>query len=475
MDIYTGFLKYKDMDFSFVFSNNELKLVAPPEKAEWIRLNWLMKPTGNGVYTVGNTIYVEEPAIIGSCNETGSSIIFIPIVGSTIYGTNKLFGKGLPILIIKLEAYITCKYERELISRLSFTGPEINRIHPVNQAITWEYNPENLEDGIYKIETRGFSITTTEEKEFTVNGKKVTSKFGITRGISTRINESPVSLNSTLMFEFEPTKDFEFIFRLCKIARDYIRFLCYRKNIVFEDINVSAPYPDGKFEPFGTLHLIEEQTAENKPLNDNRVIKQIFINKCESRILQDISDNVLYLRHIPESYKSGRHIDAARFIMITAAFEWEFRRMSPDGIIKSKKRKQAEERAIASIQDLINTHSGKEKKIYKFLKSLIDSASLQDEVEAASKLLDPIIGVFGKHLYSINNEELKYSDMGKRLSDQRNHFAHGDLDKDFIGTSLLDLIFLEQIIYAMQLKYYGLDELSIRKAINELFHLNYAI
>ena len=85
------------------------------------------------------------------------------------------------------------------------------------------------------------------------------------------------------------------------------------------------------------------------------------------------------------------------------------------------------------------------------------------------------IGKFGERLYQLNNEELKYSEMGERLSNQRNHFAHGDLDKEFIGTSLLDLIFMEYVIYAMQLKFYGIEDINIQKAINELFRLNFAI
>lgn len=65
--------------------------------------------------------------------------------------------------------------------------------------------------------------------------------------------------------------------------------------------------------------------------------------------------------------------------------------------------------------------------------------------------------------------------MGKRLASQRNHFAHGDLDKDFIGLSLLDLMYMEYVIYAMQLKYYGVEDKNIRKSINDLFKLNFFI
>ena len=65
--------------------------------------------------------------------------------------------------------------------------------------------------------------------------------------------------------------------------------------------------------------------------------------------------------------------------------------------------------------------------------------------------------------------------MGERLANQRNHFAHGDLDKEFIGLSLLDLMHMEYVIYALQLKHYGISNENIRKSINELFHLGYAL
>lgn len=41
--------------------------------------------------------------------------------------------------------------------------------------------------------------------------------------------------------------------------------------------------------------------------------------------------------------------------------------------------------------------------------------------------------------------------------------------------SLLDLIFLEIVLYAMQLKYYGIEDINIKKAVNELFHKNLVI
>lgn len=62
--------------------------------------------------------------------------------------------------------------------------------------------------------------------------------------------------------------------------------------------------------------------------------------------------------------------------------------------------------------------------------------------------------------------------MGKRLADQRNNYAHGNLDKEFIGNSLLDLVYLQRIVYAMQLSYYGIECRRVQQAVNQLFRCN---
>ena len=58
----------------------------------------------------------------------------------------------------------------------------------------------------------------------------------------------------------------------------------------------------------------------------------------------------------------------------------------------------------------------------------------------------------------------------KYIKLHRDIFYVGNLDKDFVGLSLLDLIFLEMVLYAMQLKYYGLENIKIKRVLNELFH-----
>lgn len=467
---YTGKLQYRNVDFSFVFNGQELRLIPPDDKKHEIAMEWLMTPIGKGVYTFGNAIKMDEPFLIGQCNENGKKMIFLTQNGGNIGSYNS-------VLLVNVIAYIVCKYDREQIDRISFSSAEIDCIHPVNQAFQYTMENEGFSNnGVFSVTTLDFASTTTEKQSFIVDGNEVQVYFGISRKMSTKIGEPPMSLNSTMFFEFEPIADYAFIMRLWRIAREFIRFLCYRKNVFLSTIEIASPYEGGKHENFATLHIIDK-TGKSEPdtLQKGRIIKQENISGYEGAILADIANNVLYTRHLPNTYESGRHIDAARFIMITAAFEWEFHRAYPEGIPKKEATVKVETEATEAILKLIESSSGRLKKKYQFLKKLIKSDSLQTEIIKIGEDYDKIIGVFGKHLYNFNDESLVYTEMGKRLADQRNHFAHGDLDKEFIGLSLLDLIYMEYVIYALQLKYYGIADDRIRKSINDLFHLNFAL
>ena len=72
-----------------------------------------------------------------------------------------------------------------------------------------------------------------------------------------------------------------------------------------------------------------------------------------------------------------------------------------------------------------------------------DPLRMKESVEKVGHDLSDTIDIFGQQLYSLNGEVLNYSEMGKRLADQRNNYAHGNLDKEFIGNSLLDLVYLQ--------------------------------
>lgn len=468
---YSGICKYKDIDFTFIFSGEELRLVPPADKREIIQMDWVLTPLAKGVYTRGDPLTMDEPYLTGKCNETGTTFVFITKQGGHVGSQNS-------VLFVPIVAYIRCRYGRGSIARMSFTSPVVNCIHPVAQGFGYAIDVESFnETGVFTVTTQSFDETTTEPQTFMVDNIQVSVEFSISRKLSTKLNEPPITLSSSMLFEFAPTNDYRFIFRLWSVAKQFLQYLCYRKNTFLPEVALSAPADGGKYEEFATMYVLNE-AGDDEPeiLKSGRYIKQEYIAGAEGKILADIANGTLYLRHLPQSYRSGRSIDASRFVMIMAAFEWEFRRRSPSGITKSDATLKAEDAVAGQIQRLLNEANGrKQRSIYKFLQRRVRSDSLESEIVHTGKIIDDIIGIFGKHLYQRNGQELKYSEMGNRLSSQRNNFAHGNLDKEFIGLSLLDLMYMEYILYAMQLNYYGVDAVNIRHAINDLFHLNYSI
>lgn len=474
--LFTGQLTYKEIEFTFVFDGEELRLIPPKDKKQEIKEKWLHTQPKQGIY-IPNTPMMEESYLSGICNESGRKIVFLTRQNSNIttYGIPSLSHSF--VLSVKVIAYIVLfKSNHSAIDRINFTNSEINAIHPVNESFTFSLGTDLgrfNQNGIITLTTKDFDSTTTEKQKFSVDDKEVDVYFAISRGVSTKIEEPPLSLDSSLMFEFSPTNDYEFILRLWYIAKDFLSFLCYRRDVYLPIAKLSAPCSNGTHEEFANLYVVGEDGQPNiESIKKGRYIKQELIAGCEGKILTDIAANELYLRHIPESYDSGLHKNAASFIMLTSAFEWEFRRTYPNGVKKDKETLSIEKTVTDEIDDLFKKSSGKLRDKYRYLKKRVKDDPLQSEIEQIGKDFAEIINLFGEYLYSMNNAKLVYSEMGKRLGDQRNHFAHGDLDKDFIDLSLLDLIFLERIVYAMQLKNYAIETPKIQNAINALFRCN---
>ncbi len=466
--VYTGSVTYKDINFTFVLCDNELRLIPPDDKIREIRREWLMQPIGQGVYTFGNDLFVTEEYLKGRCNENGKYIIFI-----TRYG--ELIGSKNEVLFIPWRAVIFLNDDTG-ITKINFSSPEIDYIY--NSANALEYFTIINEDGELEIKTKNHYNTSSEKRRFFVDNRAVDVNFTINRTFSTKISNPTLNLQSVMAFEFDLTSDYAFIYRLWRIATSFLSYLCYRTNIDISVVQLFCPYDEQKSIKCGEMYLLTTSVnsqVDIETMIKNRYIKLEYLCGVEGSLLTDIANNSLYLRHLPDSYTAGRNMNAARFIMITAAFEWEFRRMYPDGVRKTEKNIFVEQQAKATIQGLIDNSTGKLKDKYKFLKRLITSDPLKSEIFQVSSDLKDIIDDFGKQLYGLNKKILDYSEMSERISQQRNHFAHGDLDKEFIGSSLLDLIFLEHIIYAMQLKGYGIPDIMIKRAINDLFGRNLLI
>ena len=430
LNVYTGKITYKNIDFLYTFDGDELRLIPPEDKKREVE-KWFLTEIGNGVYTLGDSVYMEEDVLEGTCNESGYGFIFLVSRYHSI-------GRYNSVLIIPVISYIKKKLNCPMFDRIIFTSNELNYIYPTLKAIDkkgWS------EAGSIEVSTKTFRQTTTLKHDFLVGEKEVKVQFGVAIMTDSKAKTSPLLLQSIMTFDFESTTDYAFIYELWLIAKRFIQYLCYRRNIAFSKVELAGPFQDGSHFTCADFFVMNEDEVheETKPLEKGWFIKEDYIDQHCGDILTDIANKNLYMRHIPESYSSGSTINEARFVMITAAFEWEVRRL------------------------------------YSYSKSQNKKIPLKDKIIKVGEDLHSVIGAFGERLYHLNDEELNYKEMGERLAQQRNNFAHGNLDKEFIGTSLCDLIYLEYMIYAMQLRIYGVEDTKIQKSINDLFHLNFKL
>ena len=469
--LYTGTVNYNDIVFTFAFSKNELRLIPPDDVKEKIR-NGLLRKRNTSDSEHDEPFKIETPFLIGQCNEINKKIIFFP---NDYSSQGIIFDIYNNAINVDLLAYVICDSNYDNVDSMSFECPEINCIHSWNGTF-----PKIIEISDYETnDTMPFFISRirdfeTKKQIFYFDDKEITVYFNILRKSSNRIDRPAISFESSLIFEFKPIKDYLLVFKLLRIAREFISFLCYRKNVYIPKIGLYATKNDLKHTFYGTMYFLEEDgETEISALNEGRYIRQEYISGHEGQILSDIANGQLYLRHLPETCRLGQYSDAARFVMLTAAFEWEFRRYYNNKIIKSEDTIIAENKVYDRIEKLISETTGKEKDIYKFLKKLVERDSLQRKIVQIGEDFSDILDVFGNRLYKLYNQVFKYSIIGERISSQRNNYAHGNLDKEFIGPSLLDIIFVKYIIYAIQLKYYGVDNINIQKAINDLFNLGF--
>lgn len=162
LKIFSGKCKYKDIDFTFVFDCNELRLIPPADAKDTIQAEWIMTPLVKGVYIKEDPLTMDDPYLTGHCSETNTDFIFITKQGDYISSRNS-------VLFVPVVAYIDCKYARDSIARMSFSCPVINRIHPISQGIGISMDVENfVSTGVCSVTTQSFDETTTVPQNFTV-------------------------------------------------------------------------------------------------------------------------------------------------------------------------------------------------------------------------------------------------------------------------------------------------------------------
>ncbi|MPM60671.1 hypothetical protein SDC9_107523 [bioreactor metagenome] len=449
----SGELVYKQIKYHFTYENNELRMDAI-ESGGFSFFSHFANDHG---------LHLEEEYLLGECFSTGNKVVFVPKYDS--------FSASNDTMIVAIKHVIQFNRDIETIYAICIEAIELDYIYNVNRSISYSFS-----DGM-SVENIGIHSqdeTTINCGEIRVDSIAVQCIFKIIQRLRLGPVKEPIQLSSCIELVFTPTSDYKFIISLCYYIRGLLRFLCYRRNISISSVILYSDSTGIAHQCGDLIFGSGPQEAETQKVIKDRYIPFDYLHPHISEILQDIIDGQLYLAHLPATAAQGKEITNASFLMTAAAFEAEFSRLYPDGLPSSESRIRAQTAAEASIQNLIETTQGKEKDIYKFLKKMIRTDATKEKVALAARDYGDVADIFGKHLFALNHREFEYSTIGQRVFDQRNIFAHGKRS-DFIPGAFLDVMYLEYLIYGMQLSKYGIEKLNIQKAINKLFGKNLAL
>lgn len=448
-----GIIDYEDEKYIYRLEDNMLYMEEIESLGKgWMVPGWLSDPPN-----------FEGDYLKGINAENGNDVLFKTYPGNAQFKNTQIR--------IRIQYYIELQRD-EMISKMSFIGDEINYIYNIDQGIE-SYG--FTEEGTASCKTKSFEETTSPTEYFNVENKEVGIYFAIYRGINFQ-SCHPLNLYSSINLLVDANNDYDFLVYLCYIMKRFLGFLCYRNNIHFNEIALYTQETPKRYRKVGKILFMDERDEiENEKIIKERNITYEAIRGKVGNILQDIEKERLYLRHIPDSHKDSLKIDYSKFIMITAAIEWIFKNLYPEGLRHSNKTLEAQKKVREELENKVTESTGEIKKQYKFLQKLVGSDSLSQKIVQIGEDYDALLGEMGQYLYRINNlkEEFDYTKIGSRIQNQRNNFAHGNLDKEFEETAALDVIFLEKMIYLLQLSSYDLEDAIIIEQVKRLFGMKF--
>lgn len=334
--------------------------------------------------------------------------------------------------------------------RLVFTGNEIDGMANYNTLYQQVYNP--------KMQLKAIDLELYRNKdlikhEFVVNDVKYSLYYadGFTANTCAK---HPIEFKNYMYLESNDIKNIEDYYDIYLKIKNLLSFIYHRRNIRFDTIKIQAFNGTNYFE-IGEFVVFDNKT-EVEEIDKKKAIKYEQISPVLTRLVKEIFNNDLHLDHIPSSLASNRSVTAGSFVILLAAFQYEFDRFY--SVEHSQSSTKIKNEMFNELSKLMENSNNKKKKKYQVIIDHLDDDILEAKILHIFKKYPNTMERLGKKIYTRNNFNYDKNEIATRLAKQRNNFAHGNIKNKFELISLVDFLFLEKIVYFIQLVNLGLDE-----------------
>ena len=159
--------------------------------------------------------------------------------------------------------------------------------------------------------------------------------------------------------------------------------------------------------------------------------------------------------------------------MVLAAFERVYGNIYGKDTDRSDEYIEIKAKVVDLIEQLRIENTGKRKKAAKTLKDYVFNrdASFSSNTAYALKDCADVMKPFVKKRFKGDYDDV-VEEISERIGVVRNGVAHCKLDFELEAVHLTDILIMEELLYAMQLKHIGLTTYECHKAIGRLFREN---
>lgn len=456
-----GLLKHEDKICSFSFANDILAVRY---------VGGVTHGCQDNVLTAENIITSEDVLhFYGITNDTRQKIVFF-IRGSC--GVNFAYNVNTHKYIVN--SYILYEVGQDIlpVSSIRLTGNEVDYFFPYGAGV-YEFKDDKLDNIRFPANTRDI----TKSFSFKTDKDQYSCSLEIWQ-----TTDSFKSIKSSPCFfiSFPASVDFVFVESNYRLVRSFFQFICNRKNIYFDNINLYGTNENGKRTLVAKMCFPEDIYTKPEPVEVlKKTITYPYLESHIGEIFKALIEEIIPFYNIPLDSESRRIIDYAKFISNLSVFEWTYRLNFED--IMSEKRKVAIIAVLTDLQEMgtQEKYSGKKKEelnqITKYLTTRLEhsNTSLSVKIKKSLDETREILEVFIKNIYSMNSKVFnddQYQIIAEYISQQRNDFAHGNFAKECNYNALFDLMIIEWLNYSLLLRYIGYSDDEIFNIINCIFN-----
>ncbi len=235
--------------------------------------------------------------LMGTCYPDGHKILFMQLSSAGFRNNVKKISVG---------SYFEIKPNINFpipISQITIAADELNYIYTPSQMYSYTLDDKGMMSAMSFNRPKQFY-----EWKFCLDNQMITASSGYSH--SYRWGTTPIQIHSVLYFGFESTENYEFVLHVFDIGNRLLQFLCFRQNVNCTDAGIYVLSDNGKNTRIGTFasKWFCDQTPELDEKIQKKCIPYGLIGKSMEKILQRLSDNNLYYRHIPYNSKDERRI-----------------------------------------------------------------------------------------------------------------------------------------------------------------------